>query len=109
MGAKGDLQKQHAILILASLWDKERDLPEQSRGNGFRLIEKSERIIRARFPEISRWHHASIEALPINITKYVYSGKMLVPEDYRDLMYIAAVEFALTVANWQLIEYLTGR
>lgn len=105
--AKGDLEKQHAIYILASLWDKEKNLPGGWRGDVYHLVAKVSECIRKRFPDLSRWHHSSKDALPLSLVRYGPGDKMLVPGGLEDLIYIAGVEAVLVDANWQLIEYVS--
>lgn len=104
--ARNTIEEQHAILMLASLWDKRARLPRTWRGNVNRMVQAIEQGIRTQFPDLERWHHASREALPVSLTEHVYTDRMLVPEDQDEVMFVAALEAALAVANWQLVEYL---
>lgn len=92
---QGDPERQHAIYILASLWDKDRDLPVEWRGDVYRLIAKVDNCIRERFPDLSRWHHASKDALPLSLVRRCPGDEMLVPSGLEDLIYITAVEAVL--------------
>ena len=103
--AKDDLEKQHAVFILASLWDKEKDLPERWRGDIYRLVKDVQDVILEKHP-VPRWHHASRDALPLGVVRDYHAGRTIVPEDESGLMYVAALEAVLSYANWQLIEYV---
>ena len=50
---------------------------------------------------IEGWHHASRDALLLGIDTY----KLVAPTNESELTYLAALEYALTTANWQLVEY----
>jgi hypothetical protein len=52
------------------------------------------------------WHHASQNALPIHVPSSYTTEQPFVPQSAADLMLIAAIEAALSAANWQLIEYV---
>jgi hypothetical protein len=99
------IERQHAIIILASLWNKETKLPEHWRGDGFQLVREAREIIQIKFPDLGGWHYASRDALPVNVGNSWYSRNMLVPKSIEDLMFISAIEAAITHANWQLIKY----
>lgn len=64
--AEGDTERQHAILIMASLWDKDKDLPHEWRGRCYRMLQDVEEAVRGRHP-VERWHHASRSALPLSV------------------------------------------
>jgi hypothetical protein len=105
--AKNDIEQQQAIYILASLRDKEKELPHQWHGEPYRVLREVWKSVWDHFPDFNHWHHASKQALPIELfNTYWRAAEMFVPHDAADLMYIAALEASLSVANWQLIEFV---
>jgi hypothetical protein len=104
--AQGNLEQQHAVYILASLWDKDHKLPERWRGKPAKLVFSALVAIHQQFPQIERWHPSSREALPVDLVADAYSTRMLVPRDGYDLMYTTALEAIMATATWQLIHYV---
>jgi hypothetical protein len=100
------VEKQSAIWIMASIWDKEKYLPDDWRGNIFELLGNLFFLIRQAFPEVSLWHHASRDALPISIGTYYPAREFIHPQTYRHLIYLSAVETSVILANWQLVRFV---
>lgn len=103
---KDCLERQHAVFIMASLWDKLKAAPDNWRGAAYQVLEDVWDAMHIQFPDIDSWHSASREALPFSMMHY--TGDMLVPKTPRELIYITAVEAALVAANWQLVEYVNN-
>lgn len=105
--ARGNLEQQHLIYILASFRDKHKEYPHSWHGAPFQLFSDVSGIAREQLPEeIYYWHHASKNALPIQLLDtYSRAADLLIPQEVDDLMYIAALEASLSAANWQLIEF----
>jgi len=91
---------------MASIWDKEKHLPDLWRGNTFQLLENLFILIRQTFPEISVWHHAARDALPISMGTYYPACEFIKPQTYRHLIYLSAVEASVILANWQLVRFV---
>jgi hypothetical protein len=49
--ARGNLERQHLVYILASLRDLEKDLPESWRGDPFRLLQDVWRVVKEQLTE----------------------------------------------------------
>ncbi len=103
---RGNVEKQSAIWIMASIWDKEKDLPDSWRGNTYQLLENLFIMIRQTFPEISVWHHAARSALPISIGRYYPACDFIHPQTYQHLIYLCALETSVILANWQLVRFV---
>lgn len=104
----GAPEAQAAVLIAASLWDKRHNLPETWRGDIFRLLEQMQRVIvyapdgPFKQHDLSVWHHAMRDALPINSMGSDVAGCVR-PRDYRDLVSIALLDAALATTAWTLV------
>ncbi len=103
---RGSVEKQAAILMLASLDVKMKDLPEEWRGNNYRLMEIIRHTIMQAFPDIILWHHASRDALPVTIGRYYPACDFIRPKNEKELLYHFAVEASLSLGNWQLVRYV---
>jgi len=100
------VEKQTAVLILASLDVKMKDVPEEWRGNNYRLMEGITRTITQAFPEIPLWHHTSRDALPVTIGRYFPACDFIRPKNEEEMLYHFAVEASLSLGNWQLVRYV---
>lgn len=67
---RGNAERQVAVLILASLDVKMKEMSEKWRSNTYRLMEDMRRTIMQEFPDIILWHHASRDALPVTVRYY---------------------------------------
>lgn len=105
---RGSIERQAAVLILASLDVKRKDLPEGWRGNNNRLMQEMFRAIREAFPEIQLWYHATRDALPVTIGSYFPACDFICTRKERELIYLFALEASLSLANWQLIRYVSA-
>jgi hypothetical protein len=105
---ENDIEKQHAVYILASLWSKEKNLPEAWRGNICRLLDEMMGTVITQHREVYDWHPACRELLPINLLDYP-GYKTFVPEDAYDIIYLVALETALNYANWQVVEFVEAK
>jgi hypothetical protein len=105
---QNDIEKQHAVYILASLWSKEKNLPEAWRGDVYRLLEEMIHATISQHREVYDWHFACTELLPINLLGYP-GYRIIVPSDWHDIIYLVALESALNYANWQVIEFVEAK
>jgi len=93
-----------AVLIGASLWDKEKELREEWRGRIARLIHSVQAVIHEQFStlELPFWHHASRTALPCTIIQGEFA-RALQPVNFEDLIHIAIIESRLALSLWTLV------
>ena len=103
---RDSLERQSAIWIMASIWDKEKRFPDDWKGGTFQLLEDLFILIRQTFPEISAWYHACRDALPISIGTYYPACDFIHPKTYRHLVYLSAIETSIILSNWQLVRFI---
>jgi hypothetical protein len=106
---RGSAERQAAILILASLDVKVKDVPDEWKGSNYRLMRGMTHTITEAFPDIPLWHHASRDALPITIGRYSPACNFIHPENENEMLYHFAVEASLSLGNWQLVRYVPAR
>lgn len=102
-----DAEALAAVLIAASMWDKVQNPPEAWHGRITRLVDKMSLCIWGKggiFERkgIAAWHHASREALPLNIVRGEFA-RSLQPSGFRDLVRIAIIESTLSLSRWKLV------
>lgn len=101
----GKPEAQAAVLIAASVWDKEHNLPETWRGDTYRLLQQIQLVIfyaaDGLFQQhgLSVWHHAMRNALPINIMGCDFA-ECVRPRGYGDLVSIALLDATLATSAW---------
>lgn len=105
---RGNIERQAAILIMASLEVKLKESPENWEGNTFRIIKEIWVTMRQAFPTIEHWHHASREVLPITIGGDSPPFDFIHPKRDFEIIYLFALEASLSLANWQLIRYVSS-
>lgn len=98
--SRGDVQRQQAILIAASLWDKKNGVPDHWRGSAFDLLRGTFYTLTAEL-KIDRWYHSCREALPWSLNPV----HLTTPHSVDDLLGIAAIEYAVIKANWQVVKF----
>jgi hypothetical protein len=105
---EGNPEAQAAVLIGASLWDKQHELPETWRGDTHALLQQMQRAIfyapDGPFTQhnLSVWHQAMRSALPVNTMGDDLAGCVR-PRDYGDLVSIALLDAALSTSTWTLV------
>jgi hypothetical protein len=102
----GSVEKQSAIWIMASIWDKKKDLRDDWRVDTYRLLSHLFGVILHTFPDISVWYHSCREALPISIGIYYPSLEFIHPQTHQHFIYLSAVETSIILANWQLVRFV---
>jgi len=101
----GKPEAQAAVLMAASLWDKRHGLPEAWYGDTYRLLQQIQLVIvyAADGPfqqhDLSVWHHAMRNALPMNIMGSDFA-ECVRPRGYRDLVSIALLDATLATSAW---------
>ena len=104
--SKNNPERQSAVLIMASIDGKMKDMPLRWGDNTYTLMEQIFVTIRQAFPGIQLWHHASRSALPITVERYPVC-EFIYPQTYAHLIYVFALETSLSLGNWRLIKYIS--
>ena len=102
---KNNIEKQHAIYILASLWSMKKNLPEKWRGKTYSMLNDMTSLVIYKHNDIYSWHSGCKETLPINILDYP-GYDIFTPKNEFEIMYLVSLETALVYANWQTVEYV---
>src|SRR5262249_36151932 len=100
---RDNVEAQGAILIAASVRDKEQSLPEEWRGDTNRLLDVVMRVILtdkgspfAR-NQLLRWHSAMRDALPVNIVRW---DSFIRPRKWEDVVHLALIESIVSTTVW---------
>jgi hypothetical protein len=106
---RGSAERQAAILIMASIDEKSKNLPDEWSGTCAHLMSEMFRVIREAFPDIILWHHASRDAMPVTVGRYFPACNFIQPKNEKELLYHFALEASLSLGNWQLIRYVPSQ
>ena len=104
---RGSAEWQAAVLILASIDVKMKDMTEGWAGKNRDLMLGMMGSIRSVFPDIAHWHRSSPNALPVTIGRYSPARDFIIPKNEDEILYHFAIEESLSLGNWQLIRYLS--
>lgn len=105
--AKGNKERQAAIWVMASLYDKKNNFPPVWDSDSKRIVYEMFNAIKEEFVEIEPWNNATREALPYSLIDD-HCEKSITFSSAEQLLYLLVVEAALINGNWQLVNF-TGR
>ncbi|WP_289142190.1 hypothetical protein [uncultured Brevibacillus sp.] len=102
---RDDPEGMFKVWVGASMWDKEKDLPEFWRGKIYRMVKilSDEVLEQLRGKNLFTWNHLSRGALPITVHDNWIINEALKPTNYEQLIGISSIESILTHANWTIV------